>query len=200
MIHDTAEIHPTAIVEDGAKVGARTVVMEFAIIRACVEVGKDCEIRERVILGALPVSYVRSRAQWERLQPLFGVEVGDRVHFHTSATVVRGMKRDTRIGDDSILGQQVTIGHDSIIGKMNMITNHSTLGGGTITGDRVRLNLNVTVREETKIGYYALIGMGSNVTKDVKANSVNYGNPCKFIRNREPPIKSVARRIRDIVS
>lgn len=196
MIHPTAKIHPTAIVEDGAKVGARTVVMEFAIIRACVEVGKDCEIMERVILGALPVSYSRL----VRKPPLFGVSVGDRVKFHTSATVVRGMKRDTRIGDDSALGQQTTIGHDSRIGNMNLINNHSTLGGWVETGDFVTIYLNCTVRERIKIGYNVLVGMGSNVIKDIPSNSVAYGNPCKRIRQREHPIKSIARRIRDFVS
>lgn len=193
MIDPTAKIHPTAIIEDGAKIGARTVVMEFAIIRACVTVGKDCEIMERVILGALPVSYSRL----VRKPPLFGVKVGDRVHFHASATVVRGMKRNTAIGDDCVFGQQTTIGHDSSIGNMNMINNHSTLGGWTETGNFVTIHLNVTIRERTKIGDNVEIGMGSNVTKDIKSNSVNYGNPCKFIRRREPPIKHFARRVRD---
>ena len=196
MIHDTAKIHPKAIVEEGAKVGARTVVMEFAIIRACVEVGEDCEIMERVILGALPVSYSRL----VRKDATFGVKVGDRVHFHASATVVRGTKRNTRIGDDCVFGQQTTIGHDSSIGNMNMINNHSTLGGWAETGDFITIHLNVTVRERIKIGSNVEIGMGSNVTKDIESNSVNYGNPCKFIRRREHPIKYFARRIRDFVS
>ena len=196
MIHPTAKISRSAIVEDGAKIGARTVVMEFAIIRSCVEVGKDCEIMERVILGALPVSYSRL----VRKPPLFGVKVGDRVNFHTSATVVRGMKRDTRIGEDSAFGQQSTIGHDSRIGKMNLINNHSTLGGWVETGDFVTININCTVRERTKIGYNVLVGMGSNVTKDIPSNSVAFGNPCRRIRRKEHPIKSVARRIRDFVT
>lgn len=195
-IHPTARISRAAIIEDGAKIGARTIVMEFAIIRACVEIGKDCEIMERVILGALPVSYSRL----VRKQPLFGVTVGDRVHFHTSATVVRGTTRNTKIGDDCVLGQQTTIGHDSRIGNMNMINNHSTLGGFTETGDFITIHLNVTVRERTKIGYNVEIGMGSNVTKDIPSNSVAYGNPCRRIRRRENPIKYFARRIRSFVS
>ena len=195
MIHPTAKISRAAIVEDGAKIGARTVVMEFAIIRSCVEVGKDCEIMERVLLGALPVSYSRLK----RKPPLFGVSVGDRVKFHTSATVVRGMKRDTRIGDDSALGQQTTIGHDSRIGKMNLINNHSTLGGWVETGDFVTIYLNCTVRERTKIGYNVLVGMGSNVTKDIPSNSVAFGNTFRRIRRRENPIKLFAWGIRDFV-
>jgi len=196
MIHPTAKIHPTAIIEDGARIGARTIVMEYAIVRACVEVGEDCEIMERVTLGALPVNYLG----FERKKPAFGIKIGDRVHFHTSATVVRGTKRNTKIGDDGVFGQQITIGHDSRIGNMVKIQNHSTLGGWTETGDFVTIHLNVTVRERIRIGNNVVIGMGSNVTKNVPSNSVAYGNPCRVIRRRENPIKHYARRIRDFIS
>ena len=196
MIHPTAKIHPTAIVEDGARVGARTIVMEFAIIRSCVEVGEDCEIMEGVILGALPMSYSRL----ERKPPLFGVKVGDRVHFHSNVVVFRGMKRPTTIGDDCALGSQSTLGHDAKLGNMVVIQNHSTLAGWVETGDFVTIHLNVTIRERKKIGYNVAIGMCSNVTNDIPSNSVAYGNPCRVIRKREHPIKYFARRIRDFVS
>ena len=196
MIHPTAKISRSAIVEDGAKIGARTVVMEFAIIRSCVEVGKDCEIMEGVILGALPMSYSRLI----RKPPLFGVKINDRVHFHPNVVVFRGMKRPTTIDDDCALGSQSTLGHDAKLGKMNMIQNHSTLAGWVETRDFVTIHINCTVRERTKIGYNVLVGMGSNVTKDIPSNSVAFGNPCRRIRRREHPIKFFARRIRDFVS
>ena len=196
MIHPTAKISRAAIVEDGAKIGARTVVMEFAIIRSCVEVGKDCEIMEGVILGALPMSYSRLKRKF----PLFGVVVGDRVHFHPNVVVFRGMKRPTTIGDDCALGSQSTLGHDVKLGNMIMIQNHSTIAGWAEIGDFVTVHLNCTVRERIKIGSNVTVGMGSNVTKDIPSNSVAYGNPCRRIRRRENPIKFIARRIRDFVS
>lgn len=193
MIHPTAKIHPTAIVEDGARVGARTIVMEFAIIRAVVEVGEDCLIMERVTLGALPVGY----SGFKRVKPSFGVRVGNKVHFYTSSTIVSGLKRHTKIGDECAFGQQTTIGHDSIIGERVRINNHSTIAGFVRIGKYSRINLNCTIRERVKIGPYTVIGMGSNVTKDVPANCIAYGNPCRFIRKREKSIKHYARRIRD---
>lgn len=193
MIDPTAEIHRTAIIEEGAKIGARTKIMEFAIIRAGVEIGEDCEVMERVILGALPVRYTG----FKRNIPKFGIKIGDRVHFHTSATVVSGTTRATMIGNDSVLGQQVTIGHDSILGKNVLVNNHSTLAGYSDIGDYVRIHLNVTIRERVKIGGYTEIGMGSNVTKDIPSNRVAYGNPCQVIRLKEPRIKHLARRVRN---
>jgi len=193
VIDPTAEIHLTAIIAEGAKIGARTKIMEFAIIRAGVEIGEDCEIMERVTLGALPVNY----SDFKRKPAKFGIKIGDRVRFHTSAAVVSGITRATRIGNDSVLGQKVTIGHDSQIGKSVLINNHSTLGGFTEVGDNARIHLNVTIRERVKIGRNTTIGMGSNVTKDIPSNRIAYGNPCQVIRLKEPRIKHLARRVRN---
>ena len=195
MIDPTAKIHLTAIIEKGAKVGARTKIMEFAIIRAGVEIGEDCEIMERVILGALPVNY----SDFKRKPAKFGIKIGDRVRFHTSATVVSGITRATRIADDCTFGQQVTIGHDSQIGKHVLINNHSTLGGYAEIGDYVRIHLNVTIRERLKIGGNTVIGMGSNVTRNIPSNRIAYGNPCQVIRFKEARIKHLARRVRNAI-
>ena len=193
MIDPTSKRHRTAIIEEGAKVGARTKIMEFAIIRAGVEIGEDCEVMERVTLGALPVNY----SDFKRKPVKFGIKIGDRVMFHTSATVVSGITRATRIADDCIFGQQVTIGHDSQIGKSVLVNNHSTLGGFTEVGDNCRIHLNVTIRERLIIGRNTVIGMGSNVTKNIPSNRIAYGNPCRVIRLRDPTLKYLGRRARD---
>lgn len=193
MIDPTAEIHQTAIIKKGAKIGARTKIMEFAIIRAGVEIGADCEIMERVTIGALPMSY----SDFKRKPAKFGVIIGDRVMVHTSATVVSGIKRATRIVDDCQIGQLVTIGHDARLGKSVLVNNHSTLGGSVEIETRSRVHLNVTIRESVKIGRNTIIGMGSNVTKNIPSNRIAYGNPCKVIRLRDPTLKYLGRRVRN---
>lgn len=49
-------------------------------------------------------------------------------------------------------------------------------------GDNVWLGGNVVVCPGVKIGNNAVIGAGSVVTKDIPANVVAVGNPCKVIR------------------
>lgn len=50
-------------------------------------------------------------------------------------------------------------------------------------GDNVWFGGNVTVLPNVKIGNNCVIGAGSVVTKDIPANSLAVGNPCKVIRS-----------------
>jgi len=40
-----------------------------------------------------------------------------------------------------------------------------------------------TILPRVTIGRYSVIGAGSLVTKDVKDNSLNYGHPCRFVKD-----------------
>ena len=44
-------IHPTAIVEKGAKVGFGTVIGAYSVIGSNVTIGRDCYIGPHVVLG-----------------------------------------------------------------------------------------------------------------------------------------------------
>ena len=50
-------------------------------------------------------------------------------------------------------------------------------------GDNVWLGINVTVLKGVTIGENTVIGAGSIVTKDIPANVVAAGNPCKVIKH-----------------
>ena len=49
-------------------------------------------------------------------------------------------------------------------------------------GENVWIGANVTVLPGVTIGDNAVIGANSLVTKDIPANTVAYGSPCKVIR------------------
>ena len=49
-------------------------------------------------------------------------------------------------------------------------------------GDRVWIGDKVTILAGINIGEGAIIGSNAVVTKDVPANVVAYGNPCKVVR------------------
>ena len=49
-------------------------------------------------------------------------------------------------------------------------------------GDKVWIGGGVTILPGVTIGDNSVIGAGSVVTKDIPANSVAYGNPCRVAR------------------
>ena len=52
--------------------------------------------------------------------------------------------------------------------------------------DNVWLGLNVVVLKGVTIGKNSLIGANSVVTKDIPANVIAVGNPCRVIKQIEP--------------
>ncbi|MCG1009614.1 sugar O-acetyltransferase [Salinicoccus sp. ID82-1] len=86
------------------------------------------------------------------------------------------------IGDDVLLGPNVsliTVNHPIDPEKRRQKLEY----GKPITiGDNVWIGADVTVNPGVTIGENAVIGSGSVVVKDVPANTVAAGNPCRVIR------------------
>lgn len=89
----------------------------------------------------------------------------------------------------------ITIGNEVFIGpKVNLITiNHdpnpdnrsATYGRRIIIEDKVWIGINSTILPGVKIGYGAIVGAGSVVTKDVPPMTIVAGNPARFIKKIE---------------
>ncbi|MBS6238915.1 MAG: sugar O-acetyltransferase [Bacteroides sp.] len=89
----------------------------------------------------------------------------------------------------------ITIGNEVFIGpKVNLITiNHdvnpenrsATYGRPIVIEDKVWIGINSTILPGVKIGYGAIVGAGSVVTKDVPAMTIVAGNPVRIIKKIE---------------
>lgn len=89
----------------------------------------------------------------------------------------------------------ITIGNDVFIGpKVNLITiNHdpnpenrsATYGRPIVIEDKAWIGINSTILPGVRIGYGAIVGAGSVVTKDVPPMTVVAGNPALFIKGIE---------------
>ena len=63
-----------------------------------------------------------------------------------------------------------------------MLSGHVNLGGGCTVGDNSYLGMGAQVREMTRIGQGAIVGMGSIVFADVPNEVIALGNPCRVLR------------------
>ena len=89
----------------------------------------------------------------------------------------------------------ITIGNEVFIGpKVNLITiNHdpdpanrsATYGRPIVIEDKVWIGINSTILPSIKIGYGAIVGAGSVVTKNVPALAIVAGNPARVIKKIE---------------
>ncbi|MEI7931762.1 MAG: acyl-ACP--UDP-N-acetylglucosamine O-acyltransferase [Alphaproteobacteria bacterium] len=176
-----SSIHPTAIVHDGAKLGADVEIGPFCIVGADVtlgdrvrlishaivdgetEIGADCTVHPHSRLGG-PPQHLGHKGEKTRLVVGPRNLIRECVTFNTGTVAGRGV---TTIGADGMFMVGSHVAHDCIIGDHVVLANNGAVGGHASIGDYVFLGGNAAVHQYTRIGRYAFIGGVSAVTKDV---------------------------------
>ena len=152
-------------------------IHETTIINQPATIGKNLEAMEYVVIGANPVKYVRKNLGYKREPPTFGVTIGNNVTIHGGSYIVKGLTRNTVIGNDVVIGQRCGVGHDCIIGRGAHLLADVVCVGFVEVGERAVIGTGTVVKQRVKIGAGSIIGMGSIVTKDIPSNVVAY-NTC----------------------
>ncbi len=187
----TTLVHPTAIIEDGARLGDGVRVGAYSIVRAGVsigegtEVGPHCVIEGRTTigrdnrifqfcsLGAAPQDKKYAGEPTELV-------IGDRNLVREFCTFNTGTVQDagvTRIGDDNWIMAYVHIAHDCRVGSHVQLSNNATLGGHVQLDDWVIVGGLTGIHQFVKIGAHAFAGFQSAVSQDVPPFMLVDGNP-----------------------
>jgi acetyltransferase-like isoleucine patch superfamily enzyme len=202
------EIHPTAIVYPGTKLGEGVKVLEHAVV------------------GKQPSLSPRSTTKREDLPP---AEIGDGTIVSTGAVVFAGAQVGARVilGDQSCVRERVVVGDDVVIGRGSLVENDTTIGAMTKIQAEAYITAYSTIEEHVfiapcvvttndnfmgrterrhelikgptirhgarigggavllpgiEIGEEAFVGAGAVVTRNVQAKMVVVGNPARVMR------------------
>jgi len=202
------QVHPTAIVYPGTKLGEGVKVLEHAVV------------------GKQPSLSPRSTTKREALPP---TEIGDGTIVSTGAVVFAGSKVGARVilGDQSCVREGVVIGDDVVIGRGSLVENDTTIGAMTKIQAEVYITAYSTLEEDVfvapcvvttndnfmgrterrhelrrgptirrgarigggaillpgvEIGQEAFVGAGAVVTKNVEPRMLVVGNPARVMR------------------
>jgi UDP-N-acetylglucosamine acyltransferase len=183
-------IHPTAIVDPSARLGAGVTVGPGAIIEAHVTIGDDCEIGPRAILTGHTTLGPRCRVY---PSAVIGIEPQDlsyhgeptEVHIGSDnvlrefTTIHRGTphgRGQTVIGDRNFLMANSHVAHDCLLGNDNILANAATLAGHAQVGDYTNIGGLSALHQFTRIGSYAFIGGCSAVSQDIPPYHLAAGN------------------------
>lgn len=146
-------IHPTATVEDGARIGDGTAVWHHVHIRRGASVGRNCNLGKNVYIDA-------------------GATVGDRVKIQNNVSVYAGVQ----LGDDVFVGPSAVFTNDRFpraSGDWKLTP--------TLVRRGASIGANATVVAGVEIGECAMVGAGSVVVRSVAPHELVVGNPARRI-------------------
>ncbi|GAB1596300.1 acyl-ACP--UDP-N-acetylglucosamine O-acyltransferase [Lysobacter claricitrinus] len=190
-----ARVHPSAVVEAGARLGENVVVGPFCYIGDGVEVGDGtefgphCSVMGPTRIGRNNRFIGHCAVGGEPQDKKFAGEhvelvIGDNNTFREFVTLNRGTGNGggvTRIGNDNWLLAYVHVAHDCDVGDHCIFSNNATLAGHVTVGDHVILSGFAGIHQFCRIGAHAFVGMGAFVNGDVPpfvmVAQEDYGRP-----------------------
>jgi UDP-N-acetylglucosamine acyltransferase len=188
----STKIHPTAIIEKGAKLdhdvtigpfayigprvqlGAQSIVHHHATIEGKSIIGEKCQIYPYALIGGMTQDL-----KYKNGTP--GLLIGDRNIFREYVTVHIATHQDhyTRIGNDNLILAYSHIAHDCQIGDFLVMSSNAALAGHVHLGNHVNIAWNTGIHQFCHIGSYTMIGGCSKVVQDVPHYMTADGRPAK---------------------
>ena len=174
-------IHPTAIVDSGARVHASAEIGPYSVIGPDVEIGARTLLKGHVFVEGparigddnifFPYSTVGVAPQDLKYKgERSATRIGHRNTVREFVTIHRGTEGGgmlTSIGDDNLLMAYVHVAHDVRLGDHCVLSNAATLGGHVSVGDWAWIGASSGVHQFCRIGRHAIVGGYSVITRDV---------------------------------
>jgi UDP-N-acetylglucosamine acyltransferase len=174
-------IHPTAVVDPGAKIPSSCAIGPYCIVGPNVELGENCELVSHVVLEGptrlgnnnkiYPFSAVGIGPQdlSYRDEPT-RLEIGDRNMIREYVTIHRGTVKGgqlTKIGSDCLIMAYAHVAHDCFIADHVIMANAATLAGHVTVEEWAVVGALCPVHQFVRVGAHSYIGGGTTITQDV---------------------------------
>ncbi|MBQ4806771.1 acyl-ACP--UDP-N-acetylglucosamine O-acyltransferase [Phaeobacter sp. HS012] len=174
-------IHPSAVIEEGAKIGADCVIGPFCLIGSDVVLGDRVELKSHVVvtgdteigeetvvfsfavLGEIPQDL---KFKGEHCKTVIGKRNRIREHVTVNAGT-EGGGGVTRIGDDGLFMAGCHIAHDAQVGDRVIVVNSAAVAGHCVLEDDVIIGGLSGIHQWVRIGHGAIVGAVTMVTNDV---------------------------------
>ena len=213
-IHDSAVVHPKAVIGDQIYIGPNTVIEEGAFIKDNVtiganniigknvtlgssskvygnvhiyqdsQIGEGCIIHSGSVIGADGYGFVTANDIHNKIPHIGKVIIGNNVEIGANCTIDRGTIGDTIIEDMCKFDNGVQIGHNVYLGKGCLLTAHVTIAGSTKIGEFCVFGGQAGAIDNITIGDRAVFACYTAVTKNLPGGKIYSGSPAREINDK----------------
>lgn len=176
-----SDIHPTAVVADGAKLGVDVVIGPYCIVGADVELGDRVHLQAHVVVegrtrigadtqifsfAAIGNPPQDLKYHGEPSELVIGANNKIREHV-TMNPGTEGGGMLTSVGDNCLFMVGSHVAHDCHLGNNIILANNATLAGHVTVGDFAIIGGLSAVHQFVRIGAHSIVGGMSGVENDV---------------------------------
>lgn len=189
-VNTAMQIHPTAVVEEGATLGAGVRIGPYCRVSSRAVLGDGVELVSHVVIDGRTTIGARTIVhpfailggppqhlgyKGEDTGLSIGADCVIREHATANLGTVAG-RGETVIGDKCFLMTGAHVAHDCVIGSNVIFANNATLGGHVAVGDFVFLGGLCAVHQFCRIGSFAFVGGCAGVPNDIIPYASATGN------------------------
>jgi UDP-2-acetamido-3-amino-2,3-dideoxy-glucuronate N-acetyltransferase len=146
-------VHPTAVVDDGARIGKGTKIWHFSHVMTGAKIGERCVLGQNVNVAG-------------------GATVGNNVKVQNNVSIYSGVE----VEDDVFLGPSCVL--TNVSNPRSQVNRHNLFEKTTIRRGAT-IGANATIVSGVTIGRYAFVGAGAVVTAAVPDYALMVGNPAR---------------------
>jgi UDP-N-acetylglucosamine acyltransferase len=187
-------IHPTAVVEKGAELGAgvrigpfchisaeavlgdRVEIIGHATILGATTLGADCQVHPSAVVGGAPQNYKHKGGPTTLV-------IGRNCVIREGATLHRGTdtsRGTTTVGDNCMFMAYTHVAHDCDVGSNVTMANYSCTSGHVTIGDNVIISGYAAVHQFVRVGHHAFLAGYAAVVGDVIPYGMAMGDRAKL--------------------
>jgi UDP-3-O-[3-hydroxymyristoyl] glucosamine N-acyltransferase len=222
IVDATAEVHPSARIEElavvggGARIGPRSYIGPACVVGDGVVIGEDCELLARVVvcagttignrvvvkagavLGGDGFGFVPDPAtgRYYKFPQIGRLDIGHDVEIGANTTVDRGALDATVISDGVKIDNLVQVGHNVRLGRNVVIASQTGISGSSEIADGVLIGGQVGIADHVRVEEGAILGAQCGIPskKVVRGKGIVFwGTPARPIAEYLRELATLAR-------
>jgi UDP-N-acetylglucosamine acyltransferase len=184
-----SNIHPSAIIEPGAKVGKNVTIEAYAVVKKDVTLEDDVVVKSHAYIDGnttigfgtviWPSASIGTKTQDLKFKgEKTYVVIGKNCEIREFATINSSCNENSvvRIGDDCLIMAYCHVAHNCEIGNRVIMANNAMLAGHVVVEDFAIIGGMTPVHQFSRIGQYAMVGGFSRITHDVPPYTMGAGS------------------------
>ncbi|HIJ64291.1 MAG TPA: acyl-ACP--UDP-N-acetylglucosamine O-acyltransferase [Rhodospirillaceae bacterium] len=185
-----ADIHPTAVIAEGARIAEDAAIGPFCVIGPAVEIGAGVRLISHVVVDGItsigdgtvvyPFASLGHRPQDLKYKgEPSRLVIGRRNQIREHVTMNPGTEGGgmvTRVGNDCLFMVGAHVAHDCTVGDNAILVNNATLAGHVVVGEYAVLGGLSAIHQFVRVGRHVMVGGMTGVENDVIPYATVTGN------------------------